>query len=51
MGQDINSDKSNERITENMNKMLATLEELQRQHINIKVMLVFPAYRSNILKP
>jgi len=34
-------------IAHNMNKMLATVEELQRQHINIKISLVFPASKSN----
>jgi len=38
---------TNQTISANMNKMLATLEELQRQHINIKVTLVFPGERCN----
>ena len=37
----------NSTIKDNMNKMLATIEELQRQHINIKISLVFPACKSN----
>lgn len=32
-------------IIENMNKMLATVEELQRQHIHIKISLVLPIQR------
>jgi hypothetical protein len=38
---------TDETIATNMNKMLATIEELQRQHINIKISLVFPAHQSN----
>lgn len=38
---------TNETITFNMNKMLATIEELQRQHINIKITLVFPVNKPN----
>lgn len=33
---------TNEFILENTNKLLATIEELQKQHINIKITLVFP---------
>lgn len=36
---------SEETITENMNKMLATIEELQRQHIHIKISLILPISR------
>lgn len=33
---------SNETVRENVAKLLATIEELERQHIFIKIMLVFP---------
>lgn len=34
---------SNESVTENVTKLLSTIEELERQHIFIKITLVFPA--------
>jgi hypothetical protein len=37
----------NEAIAEKINKMLATVEELQRQHINIKITLVKPTGKIN----
>ena len=38
---------SNETISKNMFKMLATIEELQRQHINIKITVVLPIKNVN----